>query len=134
MRFMRFAKGRTRIAGKANKTESRYADVLEARRLCGEIEWYKFEGFNVRLADSTFYMPDYVVMLADGTFEAHEVKAGRVDKATGKVVKISEDASNIKIKIAADMYPFRFVWAVEQPKKLGGGFVLQTVGGYSDQG
>ena len=36
-------------------------------------------------------------MLADGTLEVHEVKGHWVDDA------------RVKIKVAADMYPFRFI-------------------------
>lgn len=129
MRFTRFARGQrpSRVAGKVNKTEARYGEELELRRLAGEIAWYKFEAFKVRLADGTFYTSDYAVMTSDDELQIHEVKAGRIDSA-GKLQMISEDASKIKIKIAADLYPFRFIWAVERPKKAGGGFELIGVG------
>lgn len=125
---MRVARGRVRKAGDANKTEVRYGEHLEKRRLDGEVLWYKFEGLKMRLADGTFYTSDYAVMVADGSLEIHEVKAGRVDKLTGRVVMLSEDTSKVKIKIAAEMYPFRFIWAIEVPKKIGGGFQFQIVG------
>ena len=125
-RFTRFAKGRTHKPGIANKTELRYGDYLESLRLSGEIEWFRFEGLKLRLAEATFYTPDYAVMTANGTMECHEVKAGMVDKS-GKVHAISEDASRIKIKIAAEQYPFEFRMAIERPKKAGGGFQVQAV-------
>jgi hypothetical protein len=91
-----FALGRLR-PGKANRTEAAYGRVLEARRLAGEVAWYRFEGLKLRLADATFFTPDYAVMLADGTMELHEVKGHWTDDA------------RVKIKVAADQYPFRFV-------------------------
>lgn len=128
VRFTRFVRGigGKRKAGVANSTEVRYGEELELRRLAGEVEWYKFEAFKVRLADGTFYTSDYAVMMADGELQIHEVKAGRIDQS-GKLQMLTEDASKIKIKVAADMYPFRFMWAVERPKKAGRGFELISV-------
>jgi len=50
--------------GEMNSYEAAYAADLEARRIAGEIAWVKFEGLKFRLADSTFYTPDFAVMLA----------------------------------------------------------------------
>ena len=84
-------------AGKMNKTEEAYNALLEKRKQAGEVVWFKFEGVKLRLADSTFYSPDFAVMLADGQLEMHEVKGFWMDDARAK------------IKIAAELYPFRFV-------------------------
>lgn len=89
--------------GQMNKTEARYADHLEARKQAGEVVWYRFEGLKFRLADNTFYTPDFAVMLADGTLEMHEVKGHWTDDA------------RVKIKVAADAYPMRFI-AVSKSK------------------
>ena len=83
--------------GAMNKTEAAYARLLETRKSAGEIAWYKFEGLKFRLADNTFYTPDFAVMLSDGQIELHEVKGFWTDDARAKT------------KIAADMYPFQFV-------------------------
>lgn len=83
--------------GKMNKTESAYSRVLEMRKAAGEVLWYKFEGLKFRLADNTFYTPDFAVMLVGGQIELHEVKGFWTDDARAKT------------KIAADMYPFQFV-------------------------
>lgn len=80
-----------------NKTERRYADYLETRRLVGEIWRWDFEAVKLRLADSTFYTPDFRVILADGTEEFHEVKGHW------------EDDARVKIKVAAEQHPYRFV-------------------------
>lgn len=80
-----------------NQTESAYEQTLKLRLRSGEIAWYKFEGLKIRLADNTFYTPDFFVMLADGTLECHEVKGHWTDDA------------RVKIKVAADMYPFKFI-------------------------
>lgn len=94
-------------AGTMNATERAYGDVLELRKRAGEIAWYRFEGVKLRLADNTFYTPDYAVMLIGGEIEIHEVKGHWTDDA------------RVKIKVAAEMYPFRFI-AVR--KERGGGF------------
>jgi len=96
-------------AGTMNKTEAAYAKALELRRTAGEILWFKFEGIKFRLAANTFYTPDFAVMLADGALEAHEVKG------------FWEDDARAKIKIAADMYPIRFI-AIQ---KAGAGWKIE---------
>jgi hypothetical protein len=99
-----FALGRLK-AGVMNRTEASYGARLELLKGAGEVVWYRFEGLKFRLADSTFYTPDFAVMLADGTLEAHEVKGHWTDDA------------RVKIKVAAEMYPIRFL-AIK--KKAGG--------------
>jgi hypothetical protein len=100
-------------SGAMNKTEQAYAATLEQRKFAGEVAWYKFEGFKFRLADNTFYTPDFAVMLADGSLEAHEVKG------------FWQDDARAKIKIAADLYPLRFVAVQVKPKKDGGGWNVE---------
>lgn len=96
--------------GQQNKTEAAYEQTLEVRRAAGEVAWFKFEGVKLRLADNTFYTPDYAVMLSSGLMEMHEVKG------------FWQDDARAKIKIAADMYPFRFLAVRPKPKKDGGGW------------
>jgi len=107
-----FALGRLKT-GAMNKTEEAYQRELELRKISGDVSWYKFEGLKFRLADNTFYTPDFAVMLSDGTMEAHEVKGYWLDDAKAK------------IKIAADMYPLRFIAVKILPKKEGGGFSVE---------
>lgn len=99
--------------GDMNKTEQAYAATLDARRQAGEVAWFKFEGIKLRLADNTFYSPDFAVMLAGGQLEMHEVKGYWLDDARAK------------IKIAADMYPMRFLAIQAKPKKEGGGWDVE---------
>lgn len=99
--------------GTMNKTEAAYAATLDARRHAGEVAWFKFEGIKLRLADNTFYTPDFSVMLADGALELHEVKGHWADDARAK------------IKIAADLYPMRFIAVRVKTKKEGGGWNIE---------
>ena len=81
-----------------NKTEASYGQHLRAREIAGEILWHRYEAIKLRLAPSTYYSPDFLVMLADGgLLEVHEVKGHW------------EDDARVKIKCAAEMFPFRFV-------------------------
>ncbi len=82
--------------GEMNKTEAAYNRLLEMRLGLGEIRWFKFEPINIRLGAKCFYSVDFMVMLADGTIEAHEVK-GRW-----------EDDALAKFKVAAATLPFKF--------------------------
>lgn len=100
-------------SGQMNSTEAEYAKSLEARHRAGEIVWHRFEGLKLRLADNTFYTPDFAVMLASGEIECHEVKGFWTDDA------------RVKIKVAADMYPFAFVAVKKQSKKSGGGWEVE---------
>lgn len=83
--------------GSMNKTEARYRDHLKWLHTQGEVAWYAFEAFKLRLADKTYYTPDFVVILRTGLTEFHEVKGHM------------EDDAAVKIKTAAEIYwPFRF--------------------------
>ena len=108
-RFVNGALGRLKT-GVMNKTEAAYEEALRQRQNAGEVSWYKFEGVKLRLADNTFYSPDFAVMLASGEMELHEVKG------------FWQDDAKVKIKVAADLYPFRFVAIHLLPKKAGGGW------------
>lgn len=107
-----FALGRLKT-GQLNKTEEAYRRYLENRRIVGEVLWYRFEGIKLRLADNTFYSPDFAVMLRSGEMEMHEVKG------------YWQDDARAKIKIAADQYPFRFIAVKVKAKKDGGGWSLE---------
>ncbi|AHF73359.1 hypothetical protein SOPEG_0980 [Candidatus Sodalis pierantonius str. SOPE] len=96
-----------------NKTEEAYSRYLEIKKSAGLLVWFKFEGVKLRLADNTFYTPDFVVMNSDGTMEMHEIKGFWTDDA------------RVKIKVAADMYPFKFLAIKAQSKKAGGGWQIE---------
>lgn len=99
--------------GQMNKTESAYSQHLEMRKHAGEVVWYRFEGIKLRLADNTFYTPDFAVMLTTGEMELHEVKGFWTDDA------------RVKTKVAADQYPFRIIGVTVKAKKAGGGWSIE---------
>jgi hypothetical protein len=108
-----FALGRLK-QGIMNATEAEYARELDLLKRAGDVVWYRFEGFKLRLADATFYTPDFAVMLCNGELQCHEVKGHWTDDA------------RVKIKVAAEMYPFRFFAFKKRAKRDGGGFVGES--------
>lgn len=101
-----FASGKL-TTRKMNKTESAYADYLRNQRDIRKIHWFEFEAVKLRLADNTYYTPDFVVLPADGVLAFHEVKGHWRDDA------------RVKIKIAAALFPFKFIAATKK-KAVGG--------------
>ena len=90
-------RGRTK-RGEMNKLESAYAlEVLEARRLAGEIIGYKYEAMKLRLAKGAWWTPDFVIFNLDGTIEFAEIKG------------FWRQAGRQAIKVAAELHPFKFV-------------------------
>lgn len=108
-----YALGRLKT-GQLNKTEAAYDQHLALLQHAGQILWRRFEGLKLRLADNTFYTPDFAVMAADGVIECHEVKG------------YWQDDARAKIKIAADQYPFRFIAIKARAKKEGGGWEMEA--------
>lgn len=94
-----------------NGTESRYAGILEIRKRAGHIARYDFQPVKLRLADNTFYTPDFRVILPDGLQEMHEVKGFMRDDAA------------VKIKVAAEQHPYVFKLIREKR----GTFTIDTV-------
>lgn len=81
---------------KMNKLESAWAKELDQQLSDGKILWYKFEGIALRLADRTFYHPDFIVMENNGVI--------RIDETKG----FMRDDANVKLKVAASLFPFVF--------------------------
>jgi len=96
-------------AGKMNNLEREYSRHLETRKEKGEVLWFAFEAFNLRLAGATFYKVDFAVILSDGHLQFHECKGYWTSTA------------RVKTKVAAEKFPFQFVGV--QKKK--GGYVYE---------
>lgn len=107
-----YALGRLKT-GQMNKTEQEYCDYLKLLKSANKILWFKFEGMKFRLADNTFYTPDFAVMNKNNEIELHEVKGFWMDDA------------RVKIKIASDLYPFKFIAIKKKAKKDGGGWGIE---------
>jgi hypothetical protein len=110
----RFAKHQRRAPGERNKTEASYEAHLDLLRRAGEIDGFGFEAIKLRMADLTWWTPDFLVYAKDGVVELHDTKGTttkkRADGTKDKVPWIEEDAK-IKLKVIAELFPFR-VFAV----------------------
>ncbi len=95
-----------------NKTEAEYAHLLELKRRAGEIRSWGFERIKLRLADATFYTPDFDVIGIGGELAFHEVKGGFV----------REDAW-LKFKIARELHKWA---AFKLFQKVGGEWVMKA--------
>jgi len=106
-----------------NKLESDYAQVLEGLRRDGEIAAYRYEPFKLKMADKTWYNPDFLVIRQDGVVEFHETKG------------FMRDDAMVKLKATAALYPW-FEFILVQKKK--GAFTYVSISGnpivYDNQG
>lgn len=91
-------------ADRMNKLEAKYAAHLETLRRAGKILLWRFESVKFRLADRTWYTPDFYIMRPDGTIEIHETKGHW------------EDDARVKIKATAEQFPEFFFVAVQWKK------------------
>lgn len=78
------------------------------------IGWW-FHALKLRIGKDCFYEPDFLVQLADGTLELHEVK-GHL-----------EDAAAVKMRAVVAQYPFRLLLVTRRPKAEGGGWKITEV-------
>lgn len=108
--WTQFVRGQRKERGTMNKLEAAYAAHLEERKLLGEVLWYSFEAVTFKLGEGCRFTPDFLVMTADGYLECHETKGFWADDA------------KVKIKLAAEKFPFRFVAMTKVAKKHGGGW------------
>lgn len=110
----RIGRGIRKVAGAMNRTEERYAEYLREQERLGYIAWWAYEPMKFKLADKTYYTPDFIVMRPDGAIEAHDTKGTtsrkRKDGSRYKAAFV-EEHTGIKIKTAADKFPFRFFTA-----------------------
>ena len=109
-----YALGRMK-QGVMNNTEAKYAKHLDELLLAKEILWYKFEGVKLRLAGNTTYSPDFAVMNKNNEIELHEVKGFWTSTA------------RVKIKVASEQYPFKFIAVYAKTKKDGGGWKFEEI-------
>lgn len=114
----RYAKARRRVPGQMNGLERAYADVLNQNRDDGLIREFHYEKVTLVIAQPptalpSRYTPDFMVVNADGEVEFHETKG------------FMRDDARVKLKCAAEQYPFKFVLVTKRPKRDGGGFTYE---------
>jgi hypothetical protein len=91
-----YARGQAPKRG-MNKTEQAYAQHLDLQVHAGKVLWWRFEPFKLRLADGSYYKPDFGVLPRDLLFEIHETKG------------FWREAARVRIKVAAELFPFKFI-------------------------
>ena len=92
----RGAKGRKREPGLNGLEKDFLANVLTPWLHSGAILWHsEHEAIKLRLADNTYYSPDWFVMTPTGDLKAYEVKGG-----------LFPEKNRIKTKVAAELFPF----------------------------
>lgn len=116
---MQTMQARGRLAkGQMNATEARYAEHLAQQQMVGAVLWWKFEAIKLTLAPDTTLTVDFAVMLACGSLEMHDVKGAKA---------IYTDDAKVKMKVAAQMFPFVFRVAFPKKKADGGGWDVEEV-------
>lgn len=107
-------------AGVMNKTEERFLEEwIKPLVLTGDVLWWSFEGIKLRLAPNTFYTPDFALMASDGVLDLIDVKPA---------AHLIEEDAKVKIKVAAELFPFRFFYAWRM-----GGTTARTRGWHIEQ-
>lgn len=100
-----------RIKDKAmNGLEQEWADILETMKRSKYIIDWKYEPFNLRLANNTYYRPDFMVIYP-GHIEIHEIKGGFI-----------RDDSVKAFKVAAEQFPW-FVFKMIQKRNKNSEFI-----------
>lgn len=93
----RFIPPRRKEPGTMNKLEEKYSRALDIWIKEGTILGYKYEAVKFKLADKTFYTPDFMVVYPD-KIAFHETKG------------FMRDDANVKLKVVASLFPeFEFV-------------------------
>ena len=78
------------------KAEQKMHFELDLQHRGGQIRHWSFQAVKVRLADKTWYCPDFFIVWADGRIEFRETKGHW------------EDDARVKFKVAAELHP----WAI----------------------
>lgn len=89
-----------------NKTEEAFSHVLTQRQQAGELKWWGFEPFRIRLADGCFYRPDFVTVDASGRTAVYEVKGHM------------REAARVRLRVAAEKLPYPFYLVRKADKEL----------------
>ena len=102
--------------GQMNKTEERFAQMLELERHAGKVQWWKFEAIKLMLAKNTSLTVDFAVLPDTGILTMIDVK--------GSKAMVTDDA-RAKMKIAAELYPF--VFKLAYPRAKGEGWDIEEI-------
>lgn len=105
--------------GEMNKTERRFFDEWITPRIhSGELVWSAFELITLKIASDCRITVDFFVMRHSGEIEAIDVK--------GSSAVVTDDAL-VKLKVAADTFPFPVSMAWPKKAADGGGWEIKPV-------
>lgn len=77
-----------------NGLERRFeAEHIKYLRTVGVVKWYAYESIKLRLADRTWFTPDFMCVTYENNIVFYEVKG------------FWRDDARVKIKVAAEQYP-----------------------------
>lgn len=111
-----YLRGERKQRGVMNKTEAKYhAEMLQPALDTGFYAWCEYEAITLRLAKGVRYTPDFVTMRSDGLMEVFEVKG------------YMNDRDRVKLRVAAEQFPFRFYLVTKQLVREGGGWKVEEV-------
>jgi hypothetical protein len=79
-----------------NQSEARFSRLLDAMQQQGRIREWRFQAVKLRLADLTWYTPDFRVITAEGLVIFIEFK--------GSWSAPHQDDSRVKLKVAAEQF------------------------------
>lgn len=79
-----------------NKWEAQFAQTLDYRKAAGELRWWAFEPFRIRLAEDCWYRPDFVTVDSEGATTIYEVKG------------FMREAARVRLRVAAEKLPYPF--------------------------
>lgn len=75
-----------------NKLERDYAAYLTSLKNAGEIWDWMYHPWRMRLAEGTYYTPDFMVVIPGGLIELHETKG------------FFREAARVRLNVAADKF------------------------------
>lgn len=95
----------------------------------GEVMWWRYQPFSLRLAEGARYTPDYATVERGGLIVLYEVKGTGGFKATNfgrGGTRGDGSRSRLAFLSAVEEYPmYRFRTAFQRRKKDGGGFLVE---------
>lgn len=77
-----------------SKLERDYARYLDSCKTAGEIWDWMYHPWRLRLAEGTYYTPDFLVVIPGGLIELHETKG------------FMREAARVRLNVAADKFKY----------------------------
>ena len=100
------ARGRVLVGDRyKSQLERDWAEHLELLRHGGLVHSWDYEEVKLRLADGTFYTPDFFVVMEDGLIQIHEVKGHM------------REAARVRLNVAAERFPWAQFVLVRRPAR-----------------